>query len=427
MPKKTLSGQATDPASIEALARRFAGPALASKADREWDEASVKAFVAATMTALRLKSQAKLDEAFEAFGGPPPQSDPSSRPAVDWNAEQLLSEAARDHGAFGFESILAAQQGERSSRIKDFDLAEWLRGGLINSAWTEREPHGRRSELKSSMARPLRACFARDNPIALAKILKDPERFAALAGFEPKPNPALPGVDGLLGDGGRRWKGSESEALMKAARSSDSGFETGLMWEAISGGAFRCAALLAAIPEFNAALARPRCFAAVLEDAGWAYRRGQDVFAESEKGVEFSLFELAVCMRENDDAIYGERDQLRASWGAMVESMAENASPEAKAWEQEGTGMGWTEILFARLAPHRWGDAQSRGNDIAERDIAEFMRLAARFEERGFEPQWAAMAKASAQCPMLKDWLGMREATAGGPGLGAAKKRALSL
>lgn len=383
----------------------------------DWDQGEVDVCLAMVRAALRLKSAPRLAAAIEAFGGLPPEGG-------KWLAGKPLSDAAMAPDAFGFEVLLGAQQkaaaGSKTGWISDRQerLGEWLRTGLFNSFYGGSGGFDARSASEvGSRVKPVAACLAHDNPVALALILEDTERRAALALWEPAPMSDPP-------DWTKMSSYSDGDATLKAGRSAEAGFEKSLLWQAISMKAFRCAALLCALPEFNKPLLRSEGFGALSEQRHW-FQRGANGSFEEKGAVPFCFFEWAASMG-NEVERSSRREGAKVAWMKMLGAMSDAGDEACRQHRQAGTGMGWPEMFFVRAEPHRWGARAELSNEFAQAEVAAAMAMLDRFESNGFAPQWEALAHACAERGTLKDWLDIKGASSPSP-KGERRARRVSL
>lgn len=395
--KKTASAPARSHAdAIEALALKFS-VSRETEASSEWDAQSVQSCLVDLKTALRQRSEKKLEAVVETYGGLPPQW-------RKWPASEPLGDAAKDPGAFGFEFLLDIQQAEWELKARQSGhvekLGDWLRAGMINNPWRAKTWNGAKELASGQEARPVAVCLAYDNPMALAQIMKNQGRFDALVSSEPTPSKSLPGTQGLVSKYDPKFRDE--------ARKAGAVFETSLLWHAVSLRAYRCAAMLAAMPDFSRTLNQPRSFGSGLEDSHWVDRQTQDVFHESDACVEFSFFEWMMSNANCEN--FWERDRAQAGWQAMIQSSAEHAGSEVLNWRQEGTGLGWAEIYFAHVAPQKWGHSVSH-NEVAQRAVADAINFMAILEKAGFAINWGLLSKVSEGCAPLRDWIELREAS----------------
>jgi hypothetical protein len=408
---------------LRVLAERLSSGARGSLRSSDWDDGEAQVFSAMVHAALRQKSMGGLESALNIFGGLPPQG-------FKWTVGKYLNDAAMAPDAFGFERLLGAQQEQAMVGVKESGdesadesgegarLGEWLRAGLYNSYYGSGHSgfDPREAASVGCSPKPVAACFAQDNPVALSKILIDPARRSALACAEPTPMDAPP-------DWRKTSSYSERDEIVNKGRQMDAGFEKSLLWQAVSMKAFRCAALLCALPEFSKPLLKDVGFGALSDRRHWFERDANQIFEESGE-VPFSFFEWSAGLGSTikSDSPYGARDEAVKSWRLMLESMIDAAGPEQKQASQRGTGMGWPEMFFVRTAPHRWGASAERGNEFAQADVALAMGMLSHFEAKGFAPQWQAMAEACGECRLLKDWMELKAASAASAGHGAPRK-----
>lgn len=380
-----------------ALAAQFSnpsGPAPLAK----WSDVETTAFLALMKAALRLKSEERLRAALAAFGG-----------VALHGCEGVghpLHEAAMSSDAFGFGILLdecvQASRGQVGMYGRKIELPDWLRG--------QQQDPDRHDHYSPGVCAPAIACLDRDNPLALAEILSRPELFAALVEKEP-----------LLADGPPKalmaaWRADKyksAEELAKWARYNNGAFESSLLWQAVNMGAFRCAAMLASIPEFGRAPMTPGALWFSAEHGG-NRRRQQSLFKE-EGPICFDFFEQAIASKKLADAGSLEmREGRRLAWGAMIDAMIEAAPKEAKKYSQEGTGLGWVEMYFAHEnipSTEEFELRAGRENSL----IPEAMERLARFKKAGFKGQWELLAKCCIDGGALQAWISLNESVQEAP------------
>lgn len=405
------------------LAQGLAG---ADSGLEEWSPLEIKVCVAMCSAAMRMGDMDRLVEAIDSFGGyPNPVSD------IDKECVDLLHQSAQRPGAFGFGYLLGKawalklSQGTKTldelhDRELNKELGGWLRRGLFNSAWDDQRDARESLGASSHRCMPIAACLVGDNPVALAEILSVPSMMESLVSMEPKKMGDQVGKDIPKDD----WQ--YAKKMAEAVKSAGSGIETSLLFQAVSCKAFKCAALLAMIPEFSADAFTPGALGCALARTAES-RRAQTVFEEKGKdGVEYSLFEMIVAMDDELDRVaYSERDRLRANLGKLVDSAIAGAPSEAKTMEQSGTGMGWALMHAARAKPWRWGSRAMEDNEFAARDIQRAMSVWDAMEREGFDMPWDTLAQLSGGCDPLRQWLELKSASK--PSGKLASKRSASL
>lgn len=405
------------------LAKALAG---ARAGQEDWSAVEHKTCVAMCMAAMRMGDMDRLHGAIEVFGGYPNPGAEMDKECVD-----LLHQSAKRASAFGFGYLLdkawelKKTQGvktldELDERAFDKELGGWLRRGLYNSAWED--PRDMRESLGASSHRcmPVAACLVGDNPVALAEILSVQAMRESLAAMEPEKMGDEVGKDIAKDD----WQ--YAKKMAEAVKRAGAGIETTLIFHAVSSKAFKCAALLAMIPEFSAHAFTPGALGCALARTSEA-RRSQTVFEEPGKDrVEYCLFEKIVSMEEDlDNGAGSERDRLRASWEKLIDSAIVGAPEEAKAMEQNGTGMGWALMHAARTKPWLWGSRSMESNEFAARDIQRAMSVWDAMEREGFSVPWGMLAQISGGCDPLRQWLELKSTSK--PAGKLASKRAPSL
>ena len=414
---------------IERLGSSFSGPTLSGEGSiRDWDMNMMQVSIAMIRAALRIKSKENIFKTIETFGGLPPEGSSA--------AGMVLRYAAMEPDAFGFEELLEQlqkqfldsknlkleevrddTQNKNGRYIKRELLGGWLRDGLFNS-YFDGENFNRNGLLNlEAKSNPVALCFLEDNPIALASILKNPVRRAALLSLEPQTMSQLE-VDNLLTAVKEKSNSYQLNAdLARCAEENNIGFEKSLLWQAIYYGAFRCASLLASLPEFASILHHSNRFLVAIPHRNWYRRVDSEIFekaSEKDGGVEFNIFEWIASECSSKKLNSGSRhssrhiERVENSAKIFIQSVIEHASEEAKNFKQKGTSMGWSEIFFENSAPHRWGNAVFSGNKYAEASILDAMKVLSLFEKKGFRPQWDLLAEVSKDCELLYDWLSVK-------------------
>lgn len=394
----------------------------AAKSEAEWSDLETQTCLALVSAALRLKNKSLLEQALATFGGLPPVS-----PTKDFGEQDPLGLAARSQDAFGFERVLELRQMEAMDS-KETSLGEWLRAGLINSPWGSSRLKTISEARSASRGRPMPLACAldHDNPVALAVILGSAERLAALEAMEPKDARLsemreLDTLDPKAGDYTLRdWRSKKAKAYATIGAS----LETALIYQALSANAFKCVALLAQIPEFGSKALCPRALGLALGD-GYSNRSAQRLFQESEP-VAFSFFEWAVVsINATSGSWRPDYEKSVNEWRSMIEAMIEHAPPEAKSETQEGTGMGWPEIYWARQ-DDVVRNKNIEANDYTASKITSAMSMLEWFDARGFDVDWDIMASTCDKGSVLGDWLSVRGASSKAmdakPGVKSKKK-----
>lgn len=388
------------------LATRFSN--TAAEPLPKWSDAETSAFLALMRVALRLKSETRLRAAIEAFGG-----------VAGHGCEGIghpLHEAAMARDAFGFGILLDecvhAARGQVGMYGRKIELCDWLRG--------QQQDPDRHEHYSAGACAPALACLDRDNPLALAEILSRPELFAALVEKEPL---AGGGPPKELMSAWRAEKYKSTEELAKWARYNNGAFESSLLWQAVNMGAFRCAAMLASIPEFGRAPMTPGCLWFSSERGG-NRRREQSVFKEEGK-VSFDFFEQAIASKKlTESGSLESREARRLAWVDMIDAMIDSAPKEAKKFSQEGTGLGWVEMYFAHEDIPRTEAFELRSGS-ENSGIPEAMERLARFKKAGFKGQWELLAKCCSDGGALQSWIALDASVPEAPKSASSRRAAL--
>ena len=358
------------------------------QAPAKWTDGEVETFLGLMKGALRLKSMELLKSAIHAFGGVAPRGGAN-------RIAHPLYEAAEAADAFGFgllldECVLAAT-GEVGFYGRPIELSDWLRSGM---------PHPyKTSERVSSDCSPVMACFSSDNPLALAEILSRPQLFEALVKAEPEIGEGPPSD---LVDQWRKEAYKGSENLSNWARYGNHGFENSLLYVAVSLGAFRCAALLASIPDFGAASMTPNGLWFENKDSN-GRRRAQSLFKE-EGVISFDFFEQALASKALVERMGGSRSEHLECWGMMIDAMIDAAPEAAKTYCQEGTGLGWVEMYFAHEDIPRIEAFELRSRS-EKSSIPKVIERLDRFRRANFRAQWELLAGCCSPAGSLQSWI----------------------
>lgn len=368
---------------------------------REWSFEELAGFQSQAFSALRLKDEARLISTIKDFGGVPD--------GVEGN-QDLLFLAARDPAAWGFGAIYEAVSSldpvlreERRAGVGAF-LRSGIclaAGGLSGTSGVQRARQGVADSRR--FFRPVGACLAQDNPRALAWLLGDPDRFAALAKSEPAGRyvgerfELVDKVHHAL----RKYHGS----AWAVAQSQDARLESCLIFQAVAAKAPRCAALLAAIPEFAMAALDPERLlgganvsnSTFVSEQRWVAERGQEGSVPACRD-QVSLLEEAIFPFGGSLFPSGENGAPDPNaWERALKNLVQACPESAKKWRQRN-GMGFPEVYLAVEV------SASAKSDAQERD-QRAMRMLSVFADSGFEIQWENMAQKLPCRATLAEWL----------------------
>lgn len=377
---------------------------------RKWSPQEVASFQAEAFCGLRIKDKQRIVSSIEHFGGIPEGSDDN---------EDLLFLAAQDPSAWGFAEIYGSVAAtDPLLRFEESQgLGEFLRRGIALPG-DGRGSSGTlsvRNTIGYSRAsfRPVGACLATDNPIALAWLLGDSDRFNALAATEPlgcfngeafTSNKEIRSLN-LRDYHGRSWLVADAQ---------DARLEKSLLFQAVAARAPRCAALLASIPEFSQAALDPERLrgGATVENSVFISETGWDGGRDQAARPQVSVFE-EVIFKFKDSAEFsspgfGPRGHapLR-EWELLLERLVMASPSAAKKWRQSN-GLGLPEIYFAVESASIVSQARaySRRQPSAAAPAQErVMRQLAIFAAHGFDVQWEGMATQCERVPELAEWL----------------------
>jgi hypothetical protein len=340
------------------------------------------------LSALRRGDGAAVGKALDDFGGLPPKwmlAEESEGPSLLWRASEPREE---DPSASGFGALLDARAAQDQVPSEPEVLGAWLRAGLPTAREGVSGLDGPRlmSRAAQGMWRfgsvaesegVVGACFARDNPVALARIMSRPAMLEALLKTEP------------VGTMGSEGQGAAADGW---AWQNGSAIESTLLWQAVKVGALRCAALLASTPGFDLAL-DPR----TLRFGGL-------------KGPEGGSFFEIVAGALRADLNPGERARSSQAWEGLVEACVLAAARGALASSQGAAD--WPQALCKAEAPGLARDATRPRGDAGPLGPAETLnrlgRLLDQFVDAGLEVDWAKALCELPEGSAARDYLALR-------------------
>lgn len=410
-------------ARMKSLGAAFAEkPAEGADAERRhrWTDTEIATCHAMAFAALRLGDEPALAAAIQMFGGLPLDIAPGPAHSPPPHGSCILWAAAQLPDAFGFEAILGANQKEafrlassgRLAHAPDVGSLEsrWLRRGLVNvgqacSSDDFRIAHAPRQAAERSrhLASPVAACLSADNPVALGVLLSSPARFAALAASEP--------LGAFAPSASSRGARPRPLDLALDAESQDAWIEKTLLWHAVGARAWRCAALLACIPEFSTA---PLTIGRLGFGHAMSCRdtNGADRNVYAPPNIFEKIFNVA-----EESMARGNWSNKAESWMTMVEAVALAAPEAARSWRSE-EGLGVVDMFMGREcsgSSHRIFEIRSPSSPET---AAAGLRLIGAFESAGFSIDWDAVASMCRRMPELARAIAAK---------GAAAKEALAL
>lgn len=377
---------------------------------RLWSSEEVMVQTAMVGAALRFRDGGRLDRAIADFGG----LIDKRYFARDRRGESIIDflfSSAEHPDAFGFERLLAERESELApeKRLDTAAFGAWLRTGIYGSAKVEQNnPDGEndienslsdRSVLGYGLIAPVAAALCHDNPIALANVLGQGDRIQALLAMEPE------GLAQAMDDGA-------AMAWYSEPMNCDHGkphVERSILWNAIASKAYRCAALLASIPEFAA----PFCEARRHVAGSNGFREHMHRANNSMRGVPFSEpnfwgWALRKGVDQSGSIWLSGADGL--AWRSMIESMVDGASDSAKSWRGIGCG-GWSDIFMRKLGV---GSIDAKDEKGAE-SLEWCQSVLGRMSEHGFPMDWAALAKQCKKLSPMREWLVLQGVAKAGP------------
>lgn len=373
---------------------------------RPWSDEEIDAQSARIRAAFRMRDESMLEAALDVFGGLPPESSYGSRRGNSIKDPLFIS--AEHPDAFGFERLLSEREKELpwielplDQQNEGLWLGAWLRKGIYGTGpdHVDAEPDDLRdrSVLGHGLIAPVAAALCHDNPLAMASILSNEKRFKALLAMEPQ------GLLEELDDGdAKAWY----EDVIKSEHGKPLA-ERSLVWNAVACRAYRCAALLASMPEFAAPLCEARRHVAGAD----GFRENTHRANNTMRGVPFSepnffCWALRKGVAQGGSVWLSGDDSL--AWRAMVESMVDGASDSAKSWRGMGCG-GWSDVLMVQLGV---GSMDAKGETGRER--LEWCRsVLGRMSDLGFAMDWPALSKRCDKSSPMRDWLALQGAAKG--------------
>ena len=390
-----------------------------SDASRSWTSVEVSTCQAMGHAALRLGGEVQLASTIEMFGGLPLDVAPLGFGQGSSDGPCLLWSAASNAEGFGFEMVLAAVQGMAEKEVaagrylRHLDgggsfLSRWLRRGLVTQGeqntddcdgnFNVQTAINQAAERSWHVSSPVGCCFGNDNPVALAILLSDAGRFEALLAGEPS---------------GIFVTAAQNDAIFsvraKEAEAQDAWIEKTLFWHALNCGAWRCAALLAAIPEFGAKALTPKTLGFGFAESYRSQQSRRDtsniLLAEND-GVFADSFARALRMAEVSIDRGNWRDKSE-SWLVMVESMILSAPAEARTW-LSSDGLSLPEIILGGKPDRYQRVYYEIGSTSSPQTLAAGKRILAAFESSGFDMHWVALSKRCADIPMLGNWIAQK-------------------
>lgn len=400
---------------MKRMGASFAKPPMPTPYARlAWTSVEVATCQAMGHAALRLGSEARLASTIEMFGGLPLDLPGPGFGSGRSDGPCLLWRASSHADGFGFEMILAAVQDMAEAEaatgcLRHLDgggsfISRWLRRGLVNHGEREDDDDAplnvetainQAAERSIYVSSPVGSCFGNDNPIALAILLSDPSRFGALLASEP----SGVFVAGALGR-------EPCALLAKEAEAQDAWMEKTLFWQALNCGAWRCAGLLASIPEFGAKALTPRMLGFAFAESYRSQRSTRcgdsgEVAEANEYFADAFSRALRVAEASVDRGTWRHKSE---AWLAMVESMILAAPAEAKAWVSVG-GLSLPEI-FLGGKPDRYQRLYYEIESLSSpQTLAAGKRIFAAFESAGFDMRWEALSARCADIPVLGEWI----------------------
>ena len=384
--------------------------ALRASPRTHWTEEESLVCRARAKAALRSRRLDLLERVLDEFGGlaagaPRPSRDHiGSRPLMD-----LAWEAAMDPQAFGFAQVargqwqalraLFARQDSQGEEAKH--LARWLRGGL-GGAIDRGEPASPVYAASGSWEHscPVGACFAHDNPVALAKLLGEVDFFEALAGGEPKPAAKAPTrACAKFWEGGAEAAKQEPKegpllhrsmagGMGKEWLSRGAALEASLAWQAVACGAFGCAKLLLSIEEFASPMTP-----LALGCSNPKIQRAREPIGQDDQEEAFSLFEQAAMWAPPHPALLpeqeeGQKERQRARQQELLLWMVAKAPDQAKAAR---AGASWPELAVSR-------QALSLKDAEASVDVAFCLAILREGDSNGFSIDWVELGRRLRRC-----------------------------
>lgn len=423
---KTDAAKAEHAEKMKKMGSSFATQARSkSDASRSWTSVEISTCQAMGHAALRLGGEVQLASTIQMFGGLPLDVAPLGFGQGSSDGPCLLWSAAGNVDGFGFEMVLAAVQGMAEDEVatgrglRHLDgggsfLSRWLRRGLVNQGEQDADDCDGNFNVQSAInqaaerswhvSSPVGCCFGNDNPVALAILLSDASRFEALLEAEPS---------GIF-----VCEVSKDEYLpfalrAKEAEAEDAWMEKTLFWHALNCGAWRCAALLAAIPEFGAKALTPKTLGFGFADSyrsQQSRREKSNILPAENDGIFADSFARALRMAE----VSIDRGNWRyksESWLVMIESMIISAPAEAKTW-LSSDGLSLPEIVLGGK-PERYQRVYYEiGSVSSPETLAAGKRILAAFESSGFDMHWEALSRRCADIPMLGNWIALKVAVA---------------